>query len=99
MNIPKKIKVGGHDIKVVYPHYFSDQSDLKDGVYNSDVNTIYLAHKGDGSRVVLTLIHEVLHAIDEMYNSEGLTEEQVLRLSEGLYQVLKDNKTLRNVCS
>ena len=36
------------------------------------------------------LLHECLHAIDEMVDSE-LTESQVKRLATGLLAVLKDN--------
>ena len=40
-------------------------------------------------------IHEMLHAIDCIYNSNKMEEDVINRLSQGLYQVLKDNKLLK----
>ena len=40
-----------------------------------------------------TLLHEVLHAVDEMVDSK-LKESQVKRLATGLLAVLKDNNKL-----
>lgn len=37
-------------------------------------------------------LHEVLHRINDVYNTEKLNEETIIRISEGLMQVLKDNK-------
>jgi hypothetical protein len=39
-------------------------------------------------------LHELLHAVDNVYNAHGLEEEVVHRLAEGLYQVLNDNGLL-----
>ena len=40
-----------------------------------------------------TLLHEVVHAIDDTL-ALGMTEEQVHALGAGLYQVLSENKQL-----
>ena len=40
-------------------------------------------------------LHEVLHRINDVYNTEKLNEETIIRISEGLMQVLKDNKLFR----
>jgi hypothetical protein len=39
-------------------------------------------------------MHEVLHAVDYVYNSDHLFEDEIERLSQGLYQVFKDNKII-----
>lgn len=36
-------------------------------------------------------MHEILHAVDKNYNNGSLSEKALSRLSQGLYQVLKDN--------
>ena len=90
MKIPSVVKVGAHRVKVKYPYFFPDNA--KDGVYNSNVKTIYISGDCDP---LITFWHEVVHVVDEVYNNDGLTEEQVLRLSEGLYQVLADNFKMR----
>jgi len=43
-----------------------------------------------------TLFHEIIHAVDDMLVSEGLTEKQIFRLSVVLYAVLRDNGELRS---
>ena len=43
------------------------------------------------SEVEETLLHEILHVVDKNYNNNSLTEKAINRLSNGLYQVLKDN--------
>lgn len=37
-----------------------------------------------------TLLHEVIHGIDELYNI-GLKEKQVEKLAVGLYMLIRDN--------
>ena len=100
MIIPKKLKVGGHVYEVKKGYEFKERSD-RCGQSDHEGFEILLAgrtQKG-GKRPVQaveeTFVHEILHCIDEVYNASALTEEQVYRLSQGLYQVLTDNKMLR----
>jgi len=37
-------------------------------------------------------LHEVLHCIDNTYNGQRLSEQSINHMSEGLYQVLTDNR-------
>lgn len=100
MRIPKKIKVGGHIYKVICPYHFRERSD-RFGSCCSINNEILIGNDdGNGkkrsqSTIEQTLFHEMLHAIDKVYNADKLEEEYVERLSEGIYQVLKDNQLLR----
>lgn len=88
MKIPKKLKVGG----LVYTVDIVDEVDDGDsaGKILGSKQSIQIA-KGADDYVKLTLLHEVLHAI----NNE-LKETEIEFLSQAFYQVIKDNPELFN---
>jgi len=99
MKIPAQIKIGGHIYQVVYPYVFKERFD-RAGSTDGDACRILISNKCDGlempqSRIEEIFIHEVLHAVDSIYNGGKLEEEDVKRLAEGLYQVLSDNNLLK----
>ena len=96
MKIPKKIKVAGHWYKIKW----DDKGLIKQhliGQINNDFKEIRLCkhYKSKRARakseIEETFLHEVLHAVDKNYNNDALSEKALNRLSNGLYQVLKDN--------
>jgi len=96
MNIPNKIKVGGHEYKVLKDYKFVERVDAH-GQTDHILLEIRLceedmAGKFSQSKVECNFIHELIHAVDNTYNGNKLEEDTVTRLAEGLYQVLKDNK-------
>lgn len=84
-------------IKIGYKEYDIERtSDVSKVSYDSSVcygridfneRKIYL---NETRQEESTLIHEVLHGIDDMYEI-GLTEEQVRMLAKGIYIALEDN--------
>ena len=102
MKIPKSIKVGGHTIKVVYPYYFKERTDIT-GQYDHDVKEIRISGvDGAGnervdSSIYQVFLHELFHAIDFVSGHMLFTEnEKALDgITEGFYQVLVDNKALK----
>ena len=103
MKIPETLKIGGHVYKIIFPYVFTERYDLA-GDHNGENCEIRIAEKdGDIKRakssVEVTLIHEVLHAIDSttghrmFAGEEG--EKKIEALSEGIYQVLVDNGYLK----
>ena len=96
MKIPKTLKVAGHNYKV----FFDDKFLAKEGLLGQCdfiSQKIRLCKKFKGqvrakSDIGRTFVHEIIHTIDAHYNNYALTEKEVDRLSNGLYQVLKDNK-------
>ena len=100
MVIPKSLKIGGHVVKVVYPYVFIETTHLC-GQYDDAAKEIRLSDLDTGggkrseSSVAVTLMHEILHAIDLVsghsvfVGQEG--EKAVEGVSEGLFQVLRDN--------
>jgi len=95
MKIPKKIKVAGH----IYKIKFDDKKLFKERLFGQAdfiQTTIRISKKYDKtkrakSEIERTLMHEIVHVVDRHYNNCVLGEKTVARLSEGLYQVLKDN--------
>lgn len=96
MEIPKKIRVSGIDYKIELVE------EIKDDIHSPDYRGIALikqqkikilnSYKVDDK--FRTLLHEVLHIIDDDYKLE-LPEDTVRRLGSGLYEILKNNNLLR----
>ena len=95
MNIPSTIKVGYKDYKVLSVEHLDDESNLLYGQVLYDKETIELANRYPENQMKCTLIHELVHAVDDM-NDIKLSEEQVIKLGTGLYQVIKDNPEMFN---
>ena len=96
MKIPKKIKVAGHYYKIKW-----DNNQLvKENCIGQTINDFkeiklckyYKSKRARAkSEIERCFMHELLHAVDTNYNNGALSEKAIDRLSNGLYQVLKDN--------
>ncbi len=99
MKIPNKIKIAGTPFKVIKNYKFKEQ--ILNGQIDYELGEIRLSFIDRGGckrikeRIEETLIHEILHGINEFYNAGQLNEETISRLSHGIYQVFNDNKMLR----
>ena len=96
MNIPKQIKVGGHtyNISLVKGEDYSKGRDNWGRTYHSE-KKILIDKEIERTQMEQTFIHEMLHCVDQVYNANSLEEEEITRLAEGLYQVLKDNRLIK----
>lgn len=92
----KPIEIGGFSFKVTCPYTFTERTDLCAMINRTcedikmtlvDVNGVPFTQH----HLEQTIIHEILHGIDYIYNNDSLGEAQVERLSMGLYQVLQKN--------
>jgi len=99
VKIPETVKIGGHVYKVIRNYKFKERTDRRGqidyGLKEIRLQEEDISGKYVRSEVEQTFIHELLHAVENIYNSQNLNEEIIERLSQGLYQVLKDNKMLR----
>ena len=92
MNIPKSVNISG----IIYKVEFVDKADDAINKFNLYGNIdfvdckIKIADGMDKQMQDITLIHEVLHGIAQGY-SVDLKEDEVERLSNGIYAVLKNN--------
>jgi hypothetical protein len=100
MKIPNKLKVGGHTYTILKNYHFKERGDLLGQADHTLLEIRLAKYEGGGNKISSTkreevFIHEILHTINEVYNSGKLEEETIQRLSYGLHQVLKDNKLLK----
>ena len=100
MNLPKQIKRAGHNVKILFPYQFQERQDLQ-GQWKAAQNEIRIASKDStdndyaNSQILITFLHEILHACDEMTGHNIFTTEQGEKalngISEILFQVITDN--------
>lgn len=85
MIIPKKLKIGGHTIKIRFT------SDIDD-VAQADVvkNELLINKNATEERIEASVLHEAMHFMNTTMNHALLDS-----LSEQYYQFLKDNKFLK----
>jgi hypothetical protein len=94
MKIPKSVKIGGHDVAIVFEK--SPSIGDKDcwGSFEAETKTIALKRSLCPSVREEVLIHEILHAV-AIDRGANLTEKQVGAMSAGLYALLKNNGVLK----
>jgi hypothetical protein len=102
MKIPGKLKIGGRTYQIIFPHTFKDSIRNLYGLCDDGGQIIYLSeidthgNKRHPESIQQTFIHEILHAIDNIYYGGKLTaqkggEEIIDQLAEGLAQLIRDN--------
>ena len=101
MKLSKTLKVGGITYKVEKRKRLSRENSKFSAIAKHRQAIIEIAlndEEGEAysvQKLEETFMHELLHCVDNIYNNQNLDEATVDRLSQGLYQVLKDNKLLR----
>ncbi len=91
MKIPKKLKIGGHEITV-------DCSKELPGINGESVssqNLIRICKNLPQTQKESTLIHEVFHFLNATISATNIGHSLLDSLSEQFYQVLSDNKLLK----
>lgn len=88
MKIPKKLKIGGHTVKV---SVHNNTINNADGSWSSDDNEICIKESLPATQKEVTLIHEILHACNI-----SMDEVKVEFLAQALYQVIIDNNLVFN---
>jgi hypothetical protein len=102
VTLPPTLKIGGRTYAVLYPHVFEDTATVLYGLHDPAGQTIKIARVDEHGcirhheSVLQTFMHEVIHAVDNIYFGGKLTawekgEDAVDQLAEGLIQVLRDN--------
>lgn len=96
INVLDKVKIGWKDYKVIKSKpemALNSDGGICYGKIFYDKREIYINDDYDEEQQKVTLLHEVLHGVDEIYGL-GLSEDQVEGLGHGLYALIKDNPTL-----
>lgn len=89
MKIPSKLKIGGHIIAV---EVVKKTDNNNCGEWQPFENRIQLDANQPQSQLEVTLLHEIIHAINISIEDHALVES----LSQQLYQVMVDNKLVFN---
>jgi len=96
MKIPGEIKIGG----IIYTIELIDEviDDMHNAEFTGRVifkeNKIKILKSYPVERQFRTLLHEIMHIIDEDLKI-GFEENAICRLEVGLYSVLKENNLLK----
>jgi len=86
--IPEEIQVGAHSFKICWSSKILDLQEARGGMVYRKELLIRLLPNRPITQGFQTFLHEVLHAIDNVFvNSDELTENQVQLLAAGLAQV------------
>jgi len=98
VKIPKKLKVGGFVYTIEFPYFFRESNELV-GQHAFDELKIKISDvdhldKMSDQKIVATLMHEVVHAVDHVYWSGVgiMSEDEIDMISRGLFQVIRNNK-------
>lgn len=94
MQIPEKIKIGWREYTVEKGEKRFCQSGDLCGEIDYGAKVIYLYEGLDNEEMANTFLHEIIHGIFE-YMGREQDEGLVVALTEGLYQVLRDNPDVR----
>lgn len=90
MTIPEKVKILYKTYEVTGEENLHDEKTDLYGQIRYIEEVIALNNASSDEQKKATLIHEVLHGIDEMYRV-GLEEEQIEKLGNAIYMFIKDN--------
>lgn len=93
MNIPKKVKVLYKEYTVEETVNLHDEAGDLYGQIHYLPEKILLNADASEAQKKATLFHELVHAMDEIYNI-GLEEKHIEKLGNALYMLQKDNPDL-----
>jgi len=91
MKLPRKITISGFEVKIVYKKKVVADNDECFGYYDPPIKTIFLQKRMYKTRKMETFIHELIHAIDDVYRLH-IPETKTNTLALALVHVLIDNK-------
>lgn len=101
MKIPSRVKICGQRYTVIQDSTVHEHGDFDGKVY-PERQVIYISPDSHPENQFVTLLHEVIHAIachsgwvEVIPDFDKIGEMLATGLSHNIYQVLKDNKFLR----
>jgi len=96
MKLPESVKVGPYTYEVRMVDDLCNANDKNEHIQGQITYSSRLIEiRTDNQLPMKTLIHEAIHALEDMYGTE-LKEKHVRRFSNGIYAFLVDNNLLRN---
>ncbi len=91
IKIPKKLKVGGFDYSLEMSEYHDRELwDAENwGEHSVKLRRIRISTGCSVQQFSETFWHEIIHAVDTVYQGSKLSNDEVAALSNGLFQVLE----------
>jgi len=90
-----KIKIGYELYNVIFHEDPIVCDDVRvEGYWEGTTQTIHIYKDLASTKKKQVVMHELFHAIENFFNIENVTEDQIQRLSTGILMVLRDNKEL-----
>lgn len=91
MKVPKEVKIGYKTIKVnMVDGHVIDGNKVCYGNIEYDNGNINISSLYSEDQQKCTFVHECVHGIDDIMET-NLSEEQVRKISKGIYSLIKDN--------
>lgn len=90
MIVPEKVKILYKEYGIELREGLHDENGELYGHINYLSQKIYLNEEASEEQKKATLMHEIVHGLDEMYDI-GLEEKEVEKLGTALYMLLKEN--------
>lgn len=100
IKLPKTVNICGIKHTIEFPHIFTHDEDIL-GLYEYEDTRIKIAGVINGverpvSAIYETLIHEMLHGVDDHICNSKIKHDLLTQVSLGWYQVLADNSIFTN---
>jgi hypothetical protein len=90
LQIPKKVKIGGYEIKVcLADNLMVERGNV--GEYNPREQVISIDNATTTQQRQEVFIHEVLEAITSIYDIDFVDHKDLSNMAVVIYQVIKDN--------
>ncbi len=89
--VPNSIKIGGFDYSIeMSPLHTLELRDANRYAEQSSVlHRIRVSEDFSPQQISASLIHELIHAVDAIYNYSALEDKEVEAIANGLHQVLE----------
>ena len=88
IKVPRKIQIGGHLYSIVFNDGLLD--DTLTGAHNPRQNRIEISPHRPSVKWTETLLHEIVHSVNNVYANNRLGEDDVNAVSQGLFQVFAE---------
>ena len=91
IKIPASIKIGGYDYEIEVSEYHT--TELRDnsnwGEHSERQRRIRFDPTALPQQISQTFLHEIIHAVDAVYQGRKLTEDSTHAIANGLLQVFE----------
>lgn len=91
----KTLKIGGLNYQIIYPYVFETNAILL-GLHEGDqvrikISKQFMNLERQWTKIIETVLHEIVHAVDHVYAGNILIEDEVFIISNYLYQIIRQN--------